>query len=183
MKRLILLSLLFSTIVQAQTFTIDTAQTLQWQGKAAVGGYAPEGTLKTASASLTLTDYIIEDLRVTIDMNTLEQENSQLRNHLRDKDFFHIKKYPTATFQLSNPSQIEDGKAQLTGQMTIRGKTRTETLEATLNLSEGKVELRFEYTMDRTDYDIIYNSPSFFKRLKDQAIADDFVLKGELVFK
>lgn len=183
MKKLIVFTLFVSTLVQAQTFTINTPQTLQWQGKAAVGGYAPEGTLETASASITVTNNLIEQLKVTIDMNTLEQENTQLRNHLRDKDFFHIKKYPTATFELTQAAEIKEGKAMLTGTMTIRGKTQTETLEATIDVSENQVTLSFEHTMDRTQYDIIYNSPSFFKRLKDQAIADEFVLKGRLVFE
>ncbi|MDC8002971.1 YceI family protein [Aureisphaera galaxeae] len=182
MKKFILLLLLSST-AQAQTFQITDSQTLTWQGKAAVGGYTPEGTLEIESASFSITNETIEALTVTIDMNTLEQENTQLRNHLRDKDFFHIAEYPTATFQLSNASKIVEGKALLTGKMTIRGITQTETIEAAIEQMGDQIFLTFEHTMDRTDYDVIYNSPSFFKKLKDQAIADDFVLKGKLVFK
>ncbi len=182
MKKIIILTLLLATFAQAQTFTIDTPHTIHWQGKAALGGYAPEGTLETASASITVSNNIIENLIVTIDMNTLEQENTQLRDHLRDKDFFHIEKYPTATFQLTQPAEIKNRKALLTGEMNIRGVTHNESLKATLDLSDDQIQLSFEHIMDRTQYGIIYNSPSFFKRLKDQAIADDFILKGRLIF-
>lgn len=37
--------------------------------------------------------------------------------------------------------------------------------------------------MDRTQYGVNHNSPSIFKRLKEDAIADEFVLKGELIFQ
>jgi len=45
-----------------------------------------------------------------------------------------------------------------------------------------RVVLNGTITINRTDYGITFNSPSYFEKLKDQAIADDFKLELRLVF-
>lgn len=180
----ITLVLFLSTFVQAQTTATisEKQQTISWIGKAAVGGYAPEGTLEIKTASITFTSEEITDLQLVVDMKSLDQENKQLRDHLLEKDFFYTEKYPEAMFQLSTATPITNGKAQLKGMMTIRGEMQEETIEVSVVYSEENITLQFNHTMDRTRYGVNHNSPTLFKRLKENAIADDFVLKGTLIF-
>ena len=185
MKTIGITFLLFlNTFVHAQTTAIisEKQQSLTWIGKAAMGGYAPEGTLDIKSAAISFTSEVITDLKLVVDMKSLEQENKQLRDHLLEKNFFYTKKYPEATFQLLEAAPIVNGEVQLKGMMTIRGKTKEETIMATVIPSEENIRLQFEHIMDRTRYGVNHNSPSLFKRLKENAIADDFVLKGRPVF-
>jgi len=184
MKTICITFVLFlSTFVQAQTTATisEKQQTISWIGKAAVGGYAPEGTLEIKTASITFTSEEIMDLQLVVDMKSLEQENKQLRDHLLEKDFFYTEKYPEATFKLSMATPINNGKVQLKGMMTIRGETQEENIEATVVYSEENITLQFNHTMDRTRYGVNHNSPTLFKRIKENAIADDFVLKGKLM--
>jgi polyisoprenoid-binding protein YceI len=176
--------LLLSTFVQAQTTATisEKQQTISWIGKAAVGGYAPEGTLDIKTASITFTSEEITDLQLVVDMKSLEQENKQLRDHLLQEDFFYTEKYPEATFKLCKTTPIVNGTTQLKGMMTIRGETQAENIEATVVYSEERITLQFEHTMDRTRYGVNHSSPTLFKRLKENAIADDFILKGTLIF-
>ena len=177
-------ALLLSSFVQAQTTATisEKQQKISWIGKAAVGGYAPEGTLEIKTATITFTSEEIMDLRLIVDMKSLDQENKQLRDHLLEKDFFYTEKYAEATFKLSNATPINNGTVQLKGMMTIRGNTQEETIEATVIYSEENITLQFNHIMDRTHYGVNHNSPTLFKRLKENAIADDFVLKGSLIF-
>jgi len=165
----------------AYTITKDT-NTLTWGGKAAVGGYAPEGTLQIQDATITCENNTITSLEIIVNMTSLYQENKRLSGHLRDKDFFHVKKYKTATFTLSEPVDISSNTCILNGIMAIKDAQNKEAVKATITVQDGNISITFNHTMDRTVYGVTYNSPSIFKSLKENVIADDFTLKGTLVF-
>lgn len=180
---IITLLLTYSVTAQQKAIIPSQTQTLTWIGKAAVGGYAPEGTLGIQTGEISFTSEEITALILVVDMETLEQENKQLRDHLREEDFFYIEKYPVSTFVLSEKAQIINGKATLIGTMTIRGKTQTEEFQVSVAVSEENINLTINQVMDRTRYGVNHNSPSIFKRIKENAIADEFVLKGYLKFQ
>lgn len=182
MKKLIAL-VVFTTIGIygiSQNTTENGIQTISWKGKAAVGGYAPEGTLAIERVTADLNEMMINSLEITIDMHSLDQENKQLKEHLKEKDFFYVEKFPKATFVIIEPAKIENDQALLIGEMTIRGKTVIEKIPVSLTYCDKGCYISFEYKMNRTDYGINYNSPSVFERLKDNAIADEFILKGSI---
>jgi len=114
-------------------------------------------------------------------MKSMDHENSQLKKHLRSKDFFEVNTYKEAKFMMSQPVEIKDGKAIVTGKMTIKDVTRKEAF--TIYLNNDYSELTFDISMDRTQYGVKFNSPSFFKKMKENAIADEFKLNGELVLE
>ncbi len=172
-----------SLLLSQNTYTItQDSKTLIWGGKAAVGGYAPEGTLQIKNASITYANNTISSLEITVDMTSLYQENKQLSGHLRAKDFFHVKKHKTAIFTLEEPLEITGENCILNGTMTIKDTSNKEQVKATITIKEEIISITFDHKMDRTTYGINYNSPSIFKSLKENVIADDFTLKGSLTF-
>ncbi len=177
---LIFLAILLSlTACGQETKSSNNLQTLSWGGKAAVGSYAPEGTLKVKDMSIRMEDNTIQELVVTINMKSLDQENKRLTKHLRDKDFFHVKKYPEATFELTEQFNIGTDSL-LKGVMTIKNKTQKENISVTALLENAIVYLSINHTMNRLDYGITFNSPSVFEKIKENAIADEITLKGTL---
>ena len=185
MKTYITLLLLFiSSIIYSQdNYTITQgSKTLTWSGKAAVGGYAPEGTLQIRKATAVYHDNTLQSLEITVDMTSLYQENKRLMGHLRDKDFFHVKKYKTATFVLTEAINTDTTTNTLVGYMTIKDTKHKENVKATISIQGDTITITFDHKMDRTVYGVTYNSPSIFKSIKENAIADDFTLKGTLVF-
>ncbi|MGV6830454.1 MAG: YceI family protein [bacterium] len=163
----------------AQTYNIDISKsTLNWQGKAAFNSYSPSGSINVKSGKITLEDSLITSLKIIVDMKSLDHENADLKKHLRNKDFFEVKKYTEAIFQIDEPVEIKNNQAEVIGKMTIKGITREE--KVLLNFKDQT--MNFNIQLDRTKYNIKFNSPSFFKKLKENAIADEFNLKGELVF-
>lgn len=171
---------LMSAFTFGQNKTVNTQKsTLNWTGKAAFNAYALTGTLKVKSGEITIENDSIKTLRITIDMKSLNHENSDLKKHLRGKDFFEVKTHTKATFELSEPVIINNNEAQITGKMTIKGITKTESF--TIKINEDYSSLSFNITIDRTSYGVKFNSPSFFKKMKENAIADEFKLKGNLI--
>lgn len=176
----LLLLLTFTFCGQEKDATVQNPQVLTWGGKASVGGYAPEGTLAIKDMQIQVDETMIQTLEVIIDMKSLYQENERLTNHLKDKDFFDVNKFPTASFTLTETFTI--GKSEnLIGIMTIKGKTQQEQIPVQVTFENGQIKLRFTHNMNRLDYGIIYNSTSIFKSLKENAIADMFTLKGTLI--
>lgn len=165
-----------------QTVTANANQIVTWQGKAAIGGYAPIGTLDLEQATLTITQEQLLNLSVVIDMTSLSQENKRLEGHLKEADFFDVEVFTQASFIVTKPINLDSENPVLEGVMTIKGKTQTELIAVQIDRQENQISIGFDHTLDRTAYGIVYNSPSIFKRLKENAIADAFTLKGTLVF-
>jgi len=170
--------------LQAQELKLNPNDSnLSWKGKAAFESYSLTGTLQPFKGILVIKKNTIEKLTVTIDMKSLYHENKDLKSHLRGKDFFEVKTYKTATFVLSKPTDYLDKNIVLVGEMTIKGVTKKEVITAKISKENGSVEIVFDIDLDRTLYGVEYNSPSIFEKLKENAIADIFHLKGTLVFK
>lgn len=164
------------TFAQDQKINAEKS-TLSWTGKAAFNAYSLTGALKVKSGNIKIENDSIKSLAITINMTSLDHENDDLKNHLRGKDFFEVNTYTEAIFVVCQPIIINNGEAQVKGKMTIKGITKTEIFMIKLN--EDYSNLSFNISIDRTDYGVKFNSPSFFRKMKENAIADEFTLKGD----
>ena len=163
---------------QNQVLNVEDSN-FSWTGKAAFNAYALTGSLKAEKGEINIVDDYIQALSIIINMKSLDHENSDLKNHLRSADFFEVNTFERATFKLLKPAKLENGKALIVGTMTIKDRSQIETIAV---MFKNGI-LSFNHVMDRTVYDIKYNSPSFFKKMKENAIADNFELKGTLLFR
>jgi polyisoprenoid-binding protein YceI len=71
-------------------------------------------------------------VNVTIDATTVDTREPDRDKHLKSDAFFDVAKYPTITFQSTKVERNNDGSLKVTGGLTIRGVTKTATLNATL---------------------------------------------------
>lgn len=170
-------------IVNGQELTVNTNESsIFWTGKAAFNTYELTGTIGVKSGKILLENDSIKSLEIVIDMKSLYHKNKDLRKHLKNKDFFEVKKYTTASFKLIKPVKIIEGKTTLVGKMTIKKVTEEERIPIEIIYSNDEIKLSFETTFNRTKYGVIFNSPNFFKKMKQNAIADEFLLKSDLFF-
>ncbi|WP_299243258.1 YceI family protein [uncultured Aquimarina sp.] len=166
-----------------QNFELNTIKsTLFWTGKAAFSSYSLKGTIAAKKGTLSMTDIAMSSLNIIINMKSIDHENNNLKSHLKNEDFFEVKTYPEATFSINNQALVKSDTIILIGKLTIKGITNTENIPATLKQNESGIVLKFKYAIDRTKYGVNHNSPSIFKRMKENAIADEFILEGTLVF-
>lgn len=88
--------------------------------------------------------------------------------HIRSKDFFDTKTYPTISFATTGVTPTGSNSAKVTGNLTLRGVTKPITLDATLNklgpspFNPNQTIAGFTVTgeIDRTQFGINYAAPA-----------------------
>ncbi len=71
-------------------------------------------------------------VNVTIDATTLDTREPDRDKHLKSEAFFDVAKYPTITFQSTRIERNNDGSLKITGDLTIRGVTKSAILTASV---------------------------------------------------
>ncbi|MCK0180076.1 YceI family protein [Flavobacteriaceae bacterium S0862] len=181
---LLALAISFSTygvFSQSQSVNIENS-TINWLGKK-IGGQH-EGFIQIKSGKLELKNDQIISGNFTIDMTSItntdlkdEGYNKKLVGHLKSDDFFGVEKYPTATFKITKATKFSNGKASVTGNLTIKDKTESITFDFVKNINHYTAKLE----IDRSKFNVRYGSTSFFDSLGDKAINDIFTLDVKLV--
>ena len=168
-------------------YVLDTeASKIVWTGEF-IGGLKETGTIMLSEGSAEVVGGIIQGGLFTIDMNTLSDSASKQRltDHLKSEDFFSVATYPTATFVLKTfaPTSAEGakiGRYVVGGNLTIKGIVQPISLMATVTQTGNIIEATGSFAINRADWSIKYNSPSFFQNLGDKAIRDAVEIKLNL---
>ena len=175
--------LLSGNIIIAQKAEVDIEKSsIKWRAKKI--GSQHEGNIQLKNGIIELKDGNMLAGSFVVDMTSItntdlknENYNQKLVGHLKSDDFFGVEEYPTAKLELTGSSEFSDGKATVTGDFTIKGKTES--------ISFDVVQKGSEYTatiaIDRSKFDLRYGSDSFFDNLGDKAIDDIFTLDIKLV--
>ena len=77
-------------------------------------------------------------VEVAIDVATINTNNTDRDNHLRSADFFDVANHPKITFASREVKVAGDGELRVTGDLTIRGTTRSVVLTAEPISEESK---------------------------------------------
>jgi len=159
-----------------------TKSAVNWTGNKIGGSH--NGGIKIKSGYFELKDGDIISGEVSMDMNSItnfdlkdEGYNQKLVGHLKSEDFFGVEKFPTSTFKVTKASKFKDGKATLTGVLTIKGKSESISFDITKKDNVYSAQLK----VDRSKYDVRYGSKSFFDNLGDKVIDDIFILDIQIV--
>jgi polyisoprenoid-binding protein YceI len=125
------------------------------------------GRFRTFDAQIVVGDTLdTSSLRASVDLSSVDTDNADRDNHLRNSDFFNVDHHPQMTFESTNIVDLGDNGYAVTGDLTINGITRTETLDVTFNGTEtfpgdGSFHAGFEATgtINRMDYGVDFNVP------------------------
>jgi len=74
----------------------------------------------------------------TIDAASINTRVEQRDTHLKSPDFFDTAKYPTLTFKSTKVEKAGEGKYKVTGDLTIKGTTKSVVLDVTGPTAEIK---------------------------------------------
>lgn len=107
------------------------------------------GTAKAADGKLT-------SVVVTIDTTSLETEIDKLTNHLKSPDFFDVRAHPEAKFESKSIEYGDDGKAKITGDLTMLGTTKSISFPAKVTVGKD-VKLDAEFVIDRVEFGMDYS--------------------------
>lgn len=179
----ILIFTCIGSLAQKQTF--DTKKsTIKWLGEK-IGGqhegyiYLKSGELEEKNNEIISGNFVIDMTSITNTDLTDPGYNEKLVGHLKSDDFFGVKKYPTASLTITKSTKFSNGKASVTGNLTIKGKTETISFDIFKNKKSYSTEIK----IDRSKFDVKYGSTSFFDSLGDKAIYDIFELNIIVITK
>lgn len=85
-------------------------------------------------------------VEATIDATTVDTREPDRDKHLQSPDFFDVADHPTMTFKSTKVESDGPGKLKVTGDLTIRGVTKTAVLEVTV----PKPAIKDPWGMQRT---------------------------------
>ena len=143
------------------------------------------GTAALSSGNFTLSNENLIEGNFVIDLTTLECTDlagtgmhDVLISHLQNDDFFDVKNYPKATFKVTQAStkpKPTPGSVNttITGDLTLRGQTHPITLDAATGVTaEGYLAMQASFSIDRTQWGILYGSGKYFHRLAGHVVND-----------
>jgi len=169
----------------SEVFKIDTSRSkLTWIGAKITGRH--NGVFKISSGDLLMSEGKLTGGTINLDMlatrsddKTIDQAgNTKLTTHLRSADFFDVERYPTATFILTSIAPYDSTEQQpelptvhpdyklrvqgathlLTGNLTIKDKTRSIRFPAKITLQDSILKARANFNIDRTQWGLVYRA-------------------------
>lgn len=126
---------------------------ITFQGKA--GPMTQSGSFQRFSGFIDIQgkDPAEAKLEVQIEMDSVKTRIGLLTRHLKSKDFFEVKNFPTASF-LSTSIEATDelGSYELNGRLTVHGVTRHVKIPAKIQIRPTEVLMEMEWIIKQSDY-------------------------------
>jgi len=165
---------------------IDTKESVvTWKGSNSFGPH--RGYVYISKGELMIENGQLMGGTVEVEMSTIEDESHRSDNnlikHLKDADFFDVKKFPFSTIAITRVAEINVEDKEITGNLSIKGITQPVTFPVKMEMKDGIVKASGKLVIDRTLWDVRYKSGKFFDNLKDQAIADSIEFNIKIVAK
>jgi polyisoprenoid-binding protein YceI len=122
--------------------------------KETYSGEGFEGRFKkfTATISYDETDLASAKFDVSIDMASVDTQNSDRDDSLATSDFFDTAKFPQAHFTTQSFAKAADGGIEAKGTLTIRNQTKPVTLKVHFAATGGTATLDVDATLKRLDF-------------------------------
>jgi len=119
-------------------------------------GAAATGTFRKFTTVLVYDEKNLaaSSLNVRVDVASVDTQEPERDDMLKDADLFNAAKYPAATFTASSLAKRSDGSLEAVGKLTIRDVTRDVRLPLTLKPTPEGFELSGKTTLRRLDYGV-----------------------------
>lgn len=163
-----------STISNAQEkLNINISKSsIKWIGELTFHFGGHDGFINFKEGYFIKTGDVITGGEFIIDMNSItntdikeKRGKDSLVKHLKDPDFFNVKKHPLAKLTITNVKYFEDKSMRIEANLTLKSITKPIKFNATPNYQEKSLTTRFK--IDRKDWNVNYKS-----KMKDYAISD-----------
>lgn len=163
-----------------------SSSVVSWEGEY-LAGLSENGTVRLSSGEFVIKDGVITSGEFIMDMSTIESipHKDILVTQLKGDDFFGVQSYPTAKFVFKKmiPSSVEGakiGRFVIAGDLTVRGIVKPISFTTTLKNEGDSLSATTSFAINRADWEIKYNSPTFFQNLGDKVIRDAVIIGLDL---
>ena len=187
--RTINLAVFFATVLLGSLLANDTLQVdldnsqISWVGRKVTGEHT--GTLNLSSGWVVMKKTNLIGGKFIFDMTSISNTDiespewkQKLEDHLRARDFFYVDSFPHATLEIKENQPRSGDKSvsnnHIMADLTIRGITQELSFPILLQKTDSFFSAKGTVNIDRTLYNIQYNSGKFFEALGDKLIYDNF---------
>lgn len=181
-----------NSIIKAQKFSnMKKDLKIEWEGKKPGGSH--KGTLSLSKVEISLLDKSKKTISGefefdmnSINCNDLEGEwKFKLEEHLKSADFFDVQKYPKAKFIITKVFLDKNSNTSnniIEGDLIIKDIKNKISFKSDIDIYDNKIIIKSVETIkiDRTKWNVKYNSGKFFNNLKDKLINDEMDIKFNL---
>jgi len=182
------------------------ASSLEWKGGLKVVNNNHSGNLKLKSGNIYLNEgnkisgNIIINMMSMTNIDLPDSKKEYLIGHLRSQDFFHVERFPKASFKIDSSKILEkqsDGKynMEISGDLTIKSITKPIIFTALIDLKSDIKSATGTMKFNRIDFGVQYRSEiklddakSFWNDLQttkkttmDKVIKDEIEVKFNIV--
>lgn len=146
--------------------------TIKWIGELTFHFGGHDGYINFKEGHFIKTGDKITGGEFIIDMNSMtnsdikqEEGKKNLVNHLKDHDFFDVKKHPLTKLIITKVTYSDETHARIEANLTLKGITKPINFNAEFNYQDKTMFTRFK--IDRRKWNVYYTS-----KVKDYAISD-----------
>jgi polyisoprenoid-binding protein YceI len=168
---------------EGDVYVVDQAQSsLVWSAERIVGN-AHTGTVPvTGSVAVNEDTFVAGEFVIDLTQITESENNERFLTHLSSEDFFEVESYPTATLSVIEVNKVSgDNNFTVTANLTIKDITEEITFPATIVKDGENIRATADFTIDRTRWDIVYDSGTIFSEIGDRAIRDEIEFNLALI--
>ncbi len=110
---------------------------------------------------------------IKIDATSLFSDDNKLTDHLKNPDFFDVRKHPKIVFKMT-AIEANEKEATLTGILTMLGKDVEVKVPCKVEHADELLSVQAEFKIDRTKWGMNYGAGK---------IENDVAITAQLVFK
>lgn len=113
-------------------------------------------------------------LKLEIETASIWSDDEKLTEHLKNPDFFNVRKFPKITFESTKIEVSGEGEGIITGKMTMLDKTVETKVPVKTSKTDDGIMLKATFKIDRTKWGMTYGEG---KINKDVELNADILLK------
>lgn len=167
-----ILSINFSLSQEKLNIDIEKS-TIKWIGEYTFHFGGHDGFINFKEGHFIKTGDVISGGEFIINMNSItntdieknSEANKNLVNHLKEPDFFDVKKHPLSILKITQFKYYKNNEIKVYADLTIKGITKPISFNGKLDYKEKELKTRFK--IDRKEWNVSYKS-----KIKNSAISD-----------
>jgi len=142
----------------AESIALDSdASKIEFVGKKTDGKHAGGFKKFEATAVADFEEPTNGSLSIEIDAASLFSDDEKLTNHLKNPDFFDVRKYPKISFKSTGILPDENTeKVVMKGDVTMLGKTAEINVPCAATITDKQVVVEATFVLDRTRWGMTY---------------------------
>jgi len=142
----------------AETFKIDGEKSkIDFVGKKPDGQHKGGFKKVTGEALVDAENPEKGSIKLEIDTESLWSDDAKLTDHLKNPDFFNVRKFPKIRFESTKVEITGEGEGVLTGKLTLLEKTlETKVPVKAAVTDDGCIQLKATFKLDRTKWGMNY---------------------------